>query len=70
MNAVKELLEYTGKQQKELRIAAGVSQPTVSEWVRKKKDPSGERLTKVAEFFGVDWRVVKCLVGVYTLCPI
>lgn len=61
MNAVKELLEYTGKQQKELRIAAGVSQPTVSEWVRKKKDPSGERLTKVAEFFGVDWRVVKCL---------
>lgn len=61
MNAVKELLEYTGKQQKELRIAAGVSQPTVSDWVRKKKDPSGERLEKVAEFFGVDWRVVKCL---------
>lgn len=61
MNAVKELLEQTGMQQKELALAAGVSQPTVSEWVNKKKDPSGERLNKVADFFGVGWKVVKGL---------
>lgn len=37
MNTVKELLEYTGKTQKELHLAVGVSQPTVSEWVNKKR---------------------------------
>lgn len=61
MNVIKELLEQTGRQQKELVVATGVSQPTCSEWVRKKKDPSGERLEKVAEFFGVSWKVVKGL---------
>jgi len=69
MNMVKELLEYTGKAQKELHIAVGVSQPTVSEWVNKKKDPSGERLQKVAEFFGVDWKVVKGLVPMPDAIP-
>lgn len=54
MNIVKELRERTGMQQKELAILAGVSRPTVSEWEHGKKDPSGERLRKLAQIFGVD----------------
>ena len=54
MNIVKELRKKAGIQQKELAISIGVSRPTVSEWESGKKDPSGERLKKLAEFFGVD----------------
>ena len=58
MNLVKELRERAGIQQKELAIIAGVSRPTVSEWEHQKKDPSGERLQRLADFFGVDPSVV------------
>lgn len=54
MNIVKELRKKAGIQQKELAIAIGVSRPTVSDWEANKKDPSGERLKKLAEFFNVD----------------
>ena len=53
MNIVKELRESNGVSQKELAAAIGVKQPTVSEWEHQKKDPSGERLEKIAKFFGV-----------------
>ena len=39
-------------------MIVGVAQPTVSEWELNKKDPSGERLQKLAEYFGVDELVV------------
>lgn len=58
MNIVKELRKKKGVQQKELAIAIGVAQPTVSEWELNKKDPSGERLKKLAEYFNVDELVV------------
>lgn len=58
MNIVKELRKAKGIQQKELAISIGVSRPTVSEWESNKKDPSGERLRKLAEFFGVDELVI------------
>lgn len=58
MNIVKELRKRAGIQQKELAIAIGVSRPTVSEWESGKKDPSGERLKKLAAFFQVDELVV------------
>ena len=58
MNIVKELRKKKGIQQKELAIIAGVAQPTVSEWELNKKDPSGERLQKLAEYFGVDELVI------------
>ena len=58
MNIVKELRRKKGIQQKELAISIGVSRPTVSEWESNKKDPSGERLKKLAEFFGVDELVI------------
>ena len=58
MNIVKELRKKAGIQQKELAIAIGVSSPTVSDWENQKKDPSGPRLKKLAEFFGVDELVI------------
>lgn len=54
MNIVRELRKKKGIQQKELAIAIGVSNPTVSDWETGKKDPSGERLRKLARYFGVD----------------
>lgn len=58
MNIVKELRKRAGIQQKELALIVGVAQPTVSEWELNKKDPSGDRLKKLAEYFGVDELVV------------
>ena len=58
MNIVKELRKKKGIQQKELAIEIGVSRPTVSEWESNKKDPSGERLKRLAEYFGVDELVI------------
>lgn len=58
MNIVKELRKKKGIQQKELAIIVGVAQPTVSDWEANKKDPSGERLQKLAEYFGVDELVI------------
>lgn len=58
MNIVKELRRKKGIQQKELALSIGVSRPIVSEWESGKKDPSGERLRKLAEYFGVDELVI------------
>lgn len=58
MNLVKELRERAGMQQKEVAMAVGVSRPTVSEWEHQKKDPSGERLIKLADLFGVSTGVI------------
>ena len=54
MNRVREFRKAIGIQQKELAIAVGVSVPTISEWEHDKKDPSGERLQKLANYFGVE----------------
>lgn len=58
MNIVRELRKKAGIQQKELAITIGVAQPTVSEWETGKKDPSGDRLKKLAEVFGVDELII------------
>lgn len=58
MNIVKELRKKNNIQQKELALIIGVAQPTVSEWETGKKDPSGERLKKLADFFQVDELVI------------
>lgn len=58
MNCVKELRLRAGMQQKEIAIAVGVSRPTVSEWEHQKKDPTGERLKKLAALFDVPTGVV------------
>lgn len=54
MNIVKELRKKKGIQQKELALVIGVAQPTISDWESGKKDPSGDRLKKLSEYFGVD----------------
>ncbi len=58
MNIVKELRKKKGIQQKELALEIGVSRPTVSEWESNKKDPSGDRLKRLAEYFDVDELVI------------
>ena len=54
MNNVRDLRKRKGIQQKELAIIIGVSNATVSDWEHGRKNPSGERLKKLSEYFGVD----------------
>ena len=54
MNCVKELRLKKGIQQKELAISLNVSQAAVSDWENGKKNPKGQNLKKLADFFGVD----------------
>ena len=54
MNIIKELRRKKGIQQKELALEMGVSRATVSDWESNKKNPSGERLKKLADYFNVD----------------
>lgn len=58
MNIVKQLRKRAGMQQQELADMVGVARPTVSEWETQKKDPSGERLQKLSQIFGVDPLIV------------
>lgn len=58
MNIVKELRQRKGIQQKELAADIGVSYPTVSEWEHQKKDPSGQRLQRLSDYFGVPVGVI------------
>ena len=58
MNIVRELRRKKGIQQKELALEIGVSNATVSDWEKGKKDPKDERLRKLAEYFGVDELVI------------
>lgn len=53
MNRIKELREKAGKQQKELAIDLGVSQPTVSDWESGRKIPSAKSTSKIADYFQV-----------------
>lgn len=66
MNAIKELMLRNNVQQKELAIAIGVSQPTISDWVKGKKKPSGDNITKLATFFHVPEDVIKGLDPIQT----
>lgn len=58
MNRVKELRLRAGLQQKEVAMAIGVARATVSEYEHQKKNPSGERLTKLSELFNVSTSVI------------
>lgn len=66
VNAIKELMLRQNVQQKELAIAIGVSQPTISDWVRGTKKPAGDNITKLASFFHVSEDVIKGLDPVQT----
>ena len=58
MNIVRQLRLAQGIQQKELAIAIGVTAATVSDWEHGRKNPSGERLRKLAEYFDVEPPVI------------
>ena len=58
MNIIRELRKKAGIGQKELADIIGVSIPTVSDWETGKKQPSKERLRKLAEYFQVDELVI------------
>lgn len=58
MNNLKELIDRSGLQQKELAGLCNVSQPTISDWVLGKKTPSGKNIAKLSEIFGVQTGVI------------
>lgn len=60
MNRVKELRLRAGMRQKEVAIACGVARATVSQWESNLKDPTGERIRKLSELFGVTIGVILC----------
>ena len=70
MNRVKELRKRAGLLQKDVADAAGTTRITVSEWENQKKDPSGERLMRLAHFFGVTTGVVLCYEPVPSPVPV
>ncbi|MBR0367398.1 MAG: helix-turn-helix transcriptional regulator [Clostridia bacterium] len=69
MNAVKSLRLRAGMQQKEVALAVGVSRPTVSEWEHQKKDPTGERLKKLAKLFNVSTGVILAMEPIPSSVP-
>lgn len=54
MNMVHELRIKKGIQAKQLALEIGVSPATVSDWEHGRKNPTGARLKKLAEYFKVD----------------
>jgi transcriptional regulator with XRE-family HTH domain len=70
MNRVRELRARSGMQQKELALAVGIARPTVSEWEHQKKDPTGERLNKLTEIFGVNRGVILCYEDIPNPVPV
>jgi transcriptional regulator with XRE-family HTH domain len=54
MNMVRELRMKKGILAKQLAIEIGVSTATVSDWEHGRKNPTGARLKKLADYFGVD----------------
>ena len=53
MTRLAKLLKDNNISQKEIAVYCGVSQPTVSDWVSGKKDPSTENLAKLSRRFHV-----------------
>lgn len=70
MNRVNELRKRAGLLQKDIADAAGAARITVSEWENQKKDPSGERLHRLAHFFGVTTGVILCFEPVPNPVPV
>lgn len=46
-------MESRGKSQKELAEIAGVSAPTVNDWLKAKKYPRIDKIEKMANYFGI-----------------
>lgn len=53
MPTIKQLLKQKGINQKHLAIDLGLSQPTISDWINGKKEPTPENLKKLSDYFHV-----------------
>ena len=58
MNIVKTLMQQSDMTQTELAKEIGVSNATVSDWCRQRKDPRGENLQRLSALFGVDKLII------------
>ena len=70
MNRVRELRRRAGMMQKELADAVGVNRPTISGWETQRSDPTGARLQKIAELFGVSTGCVLCYADIPNPTPV
>lgn len=52
-NNLRRFITDSGKTQKEIADAVGVSAPTLNEWVSGKKFPRIDKIQKLADYFGV-----------------
>lgn len=53
MPTIKQLLKQKGINQKHLAIDLDLSQPTISDWINGKKEPTPENLKKLSDYFHV-----------------
>lgn len=50
---LKYYMRVSGKTQKELAEVAGVSAPTLNEWINEKKYPRIDKIQRLADYFGI-----------------
>ncbi len=58
---VSEAIKYCGRTQTEIAKAIGVSQATISDYVRKRKTPQIETLANLCQFLDLDANDVLCI---------
>lgn len=50
---LKRYMDAAGKNQKEMAVIAGVSEPTFSDWINAKKYPRIDKIERLAAYFGI-----------------
>ena len=58
---VSEAIKYCGRTQTEIAKAIGVSQATISDYVRKRKTPQIETLANLCQFLDLDANDILCI---------
>ena len=58
---VSEAIKYCGRTQMEIAKAIGVSQATISDYVRKRKTPQIETLANLCQFLDLDANDILCI---------
>ena len=58
---VSEAIKYCGRTQTEIAKAIGVSQATISDYVRKRKTPQIETLANLCHFLDLDANDILCI---------
>ena len=58
---ISEAIQYSGRTQTEIANAIGISQATVSDYVRKRKTPQIETLANLCQFLDLDANDILCI---------